>query len=383
MPGLVVAACRSGLGTAHRDDVARAAAQVSDWSGLAAAAVRHGVLPLVHAALADAAPLVRPAIPPDVLDELRRRFDENALRNIELARHLVQLAQRLATEGIAFMPIKGPTLAIAAYGNLALRQFGDLDLVIHRRDLARVRALLGADGFVPTNTVPESLDGLAVGTDYHLPLWSPALGIAIEVHWALGRRGLGSLRRPDWAWSNATTVTLLGRDLPTLDREAQIVYLCAHGAKHDWSQLARVCDVYAAIRGPATVDWDRVRTIASRARVGRMLSVGLGLCDALLGADLVARGWTSRPDPAARSLIAEAHTRCLTERHLSTRDALRLQLRARDRMVDRFLLSVDVLSSPHVADLNTVTLPVGFRALYYLMRPLRLAAKYGRRLIAR
>lgn len=380
---LLLEACRFILGLADRDDVAHAAAGVTDWNDIVGAARRHAVLPLVHAALAAAGPIVRQRLPSPIADEVKRHFDRNAVRNVALAGHLVALGDRLAAAGIAFMPIKGPSLTVAAYGDLSLRQFSDLDVVIHSRDLNRTRALLRDDGYVPVNVVPESLDDLVLGSDYHLPLRNDASGVSLEIHWALGRRGLGSLRREEWAWANMTTVSVLGRSLPALDPRALIVYLCAHGAKHNWAQLVRVCDVYAAIRSTPDVDWIAVRALAADAGVARMLDVGLGLCDAVLGADLRGRGWIPHTEPVVRSLIDEAATRCLAGRPLSTGEQLRLQLKTRERVVDRILLSLDVLGSPHLADLNAVRLPTGLRALYHVIRPLRLAVARSRRWVTR
>lgn len=379
--GALLAACRFALGIATGDEVAQAASRVADWNDIIGAAGRHAVLPLLHTALSAAAPLVKPPVPPAAMRELKHQFDANALRNVALARHLAELGERFAANGVAYMPIKGPSLAVAAYGDLSLRRFSDLDLVIHRRDLDRVRAMLREDGYAPRSAVPDSLDDIILGADYHLALQHETTGLALEIHWALGRRGLGSLRREDWAWTNTTTVSLLGRSLPALDAGALIVYLCAHGAKHNWSQLVRVCDVYAAVRSARDLDWTAVRNLAASAGVSRMLSVGLGLCETLLGAEL--RDFRrSNDDFVACALIEEARDRCLTERPLSTGDELRLQIKTRERLADRLLLSLDVLTSPHVTDLNAVRLPPGFRTLYHLIRPLRLAAKHARRRVA-
>ena len=380
---LLLAACRVALGTARPEDLAPAASGVADWSGVLDAAERHAVLPLLHAALAAADESVRQQVPPAVAGDLARRFDGNALHNVALAGHLAGLAACLTSAGVAFMPIKGPSLTVAAYGDLSLRQFADLDLVVHRRDLDRIRALLGDHGYVPLNDVPDALDHVLLGSDYHVALHNPATGVFLEVHWALGRRGLGALRREDWPWTHAATVTVVGRPLPALEPAALIVYLCVHGVKHNWAQLVRVCDVYAAIRSHPDTDAGAVRRLARRSGVGRMVDVGLGLCDALLGANLRERGWAPNASPVVQSLIGEAAARCLTERNLSPAEEFRLQLGARERVVDRLLFSLDVLSAPHLSDLKAVRLPPQLRALYHVVRPFRLALEHGRRWVAR
>jgi hypothetical protein len=44
------------------------------------------------------------------------------------------------------VPFKGPALAVQAYGDLSLRQYDDLDLLIHEADVPRAYQLLIANG---------------------------------------------------------------------------------------------------------------------------------------------------------------------------------------------------------------------------------------------
>ena len=50
-------------------------------------------------------------------------------------------------EGINAIPYKGPTLAVLAYGNFALRHFEDLDFVLPQEQVTRALHVLEAAGF--------------------------------------------------------------------------------------------------------------------------------------------------------------------------------------------------------------------------------------------
>ncbi|RXM21985.1 hypothetical protein EO238_26195, partial [Citrobacter sp. AAK_AS5] len=60
---------------------------------------------------------------------------------------LLRLQQLMESHGIRLVPIKGPVLARLAYGDVALRQFEDLDLIVRRPDLVCAVDLLERDGF--------------------------------------------------------------------------------------------------------------------------------------------------------------------------------------------------------------------------------------------
>ncbi|NJN18389.1 MAG: nucleotidyltransferase family protein [Oscillochloris sp.] len=103
------------------------APQAIDWDSLLSLAERHRVLPLLVAGLLDV-----PAL-------LRDRARAEALRSMMLAGELRHILSLLKQAGVTAIPYKGPALALQIYGNAALRQGGDLDLLIAPRDLMPAR----------------------------------------------------------------------------------------------------------------------------------------------------------------------------------------------------------------------------------------------------
>src|SRR5260370_38643204 len=78
---------------------------------------------------------------------LAESFQDNTRNSVQLTAELFRLLDLFAREGIQVLPFKGPTLAMAAYGNLALRQFTDLDLLIRKEDVLRARGILLENGY--------------------------------------------------------------------------------------------------------------------------------------------------------------------------------------------------------------------------------------------
>ena len=109
-----------------------------------------------------------PPLPPPQRGRVRRRparrswisfgspFIENSLHNLFMTGELFKLLDLFGAHGIGAIPYKGPTLAALAYGNLALREFDDLDLLLPERDIPRARDLLIAQGFRPGYTLTRA-----------------------------------------------------------------------------------------------------------------------------------------------------------------------------------------------------------------------------------
>ncbi len=83
-------------------------------------------------------------------------FQRVSALNILLTHELQKLLALFADNDVRAVPYKGPALALQLYGNVALRQFSDLDILVHPRDVLRARDLLLAEGYAQ---LPPLTDG--------------------------------------------------------------------------------------------------------------------------------------------------------------------------------------------------------------------------------
>lgn len=371
---LIVAACSRALGNARAEDVAALVCPETNWAELVRQAVAHAVAPIVYAPLAQTG-----RVRTEPLAQLRAAVDENALRALDLARTLREIAAMLDQENIPAIPIKGPLLARAAYGDLASRTFGDLDLVVHRRDLDRARSLLAERGFYPAIALARDAESALIGADYHIALVEHERGAVVELHWALMRPGLAGLRDEAWAWTHACDTTLLGSPMRSLTTDAMFVYLCVHGSKHLWSQLGWICDVAALARNEHGLSWAAVRQLASSVGATRMVALGCALASELLGAAQC--NDFGLIDAQVVRLVSEVRTRLLDD--APTMSLPEFQLRVRTKLGDRIAYLAGMAVAPHAADVQFAALPRRARPLYYVLRPARLVAKHSRRALGR
>ena len=115
-----------------------------EWTYLVGIARTHAVMPLLYRTLHSTCP---DAVPNEILEQLRDHFYANAGRNLFLTKELLKLLHLFEAHKIPAIPYKGPVLAASIYGNLALREFGDLDILVHERDYQHAQHCSSAKGF--------------------------------------------------------------------------------------------------------------------------------------------------------------------------------------------------------------------------------------------
>lgn len=350
------------------------AAVIDDWGYLLRFAKRHALLPLLHHQLAKHA---NGAVPPSTAHQLQNEFNRNAARNLLLANELLRIVECLDAEEIEMLAYKGPTLATLAYGDLSLRRFVDLDIIVRANDVTKaMMALKHLDFFAPEFT--SSQLELLTRTQSAIPLVRQTGKLTVELHWALVSNHFAAVPVSEAIWSRALSVAVSGHTIKTLATEDLLLALCIHGTKHTWERLAWVCDITQILNTQSNLDWTVVVELARQAKVERMLALGLRLAADLLQTQLpfeVER--LINADRTASQLVSEVTARMFSSSELapmSLARALNFHLRARQRVIDK-LRYCQLAFTPTEADLATANSARTGNFGHYLRRPLRLVRK--------
>jgi len=372
--------CVSAYATGARAGrVAELAVCDLDWELLVRMARWHAVAPVLYRSLAGCPERV----PAAILDNLHGRFRANAMRNAYLARELVQITSLLKEKGVPVIAFKGPVLAHAAYGDLSLREFVDLDILVRPSDLGMTRDFLFSQGY------KSQFSGLGE-KERGFFLWcEEAFGnkdglVCVDVHWQMNPQYFAYAPEGDVLWRRTVPVELQGGTVSTLSTPDLLLHLCVHGAKHGWTTLGWICDVAVlACRNPG-LEWSRM--IAEAASLGgrRLLLLGLYLAYNLLGAaipdELISM---ARDDGVIVDVAAQVKRRMFD--NIGERASVFQEWMVPTRALESTRARVRYLAgralSPTVDDWELVRLPRPFFPLYYLLHPLRQAIAQGPRLI--
>jgi hypothetical protein len=355
-------------------------AEGADGDRLVAVAERHGLIPLVSHHLAG----LGDVLPASVRDELHARARAIAARSLMMASELVRVVQRLESRGIAAVAYKGPTLALAVYGSVCLRQFDDLDLLIARDHVPDATRLLQDDGFRPVYGLTAQQERAYLRNQCEHILERDDL--RVELHWDIVPRYFAWPLDPAPLLARAVPTSVAGATVRTLAPDDLLLVLCAHASKHCWDRIEWVASLSEIVRRHADRDWDEIRRRVARAGARRMLAVGLALARDLMGVALPAAVTEDVDrDPAATVLAREVAGRLLSgdAGFLDRSQEVSFHLRARERLRDRIRYVGRLGTTQTLGDWDLVRLPPGVAPLYRLIRPLRLLGKFGAPVVAR
>lgn len=378
---LLLACARRDLTDADRAAADRAVGRGIDWAALAALAERHGLVPLLHRHLAAGADRRVPAAPLAALADRARAI---AQRNLHLASELGRVVRTLDAARVPVVALKGPALAHALYGSVALRRINDLDVLVPGDAVGDALAALDAAGWVPDATTRAVRGGdRALGaTLHHYGLRGPSGRYRVEVHVLF----LPPVARPRVGFAaiadRLDAVELLGVRLPVLQPEELLAHLCVHGHTHGWERLEWVGGVAALLRRGTVRDWARVRAFADRLGGAARLEGGLLLARALVDAPVPAAAGTPSRRAEATAAWIVARLRRDPAMRLTPLERLRHELRADAGVADRARRVWATVATPYPADVAALRLPPPLRPLYPALRPLRLAVRQARRVLA-
>jgi hypothetical protein len=349
-----------------------------DWEILLGQARTHGTLPLLHEHLQRQG---WEAVPAPTREALREEFRHNTARNLWRTGELLRLLERLRARGIPALPFKGPTLAAYAYGSVALRQFNDLDLLLRPRDVAGAQEVLLAEGYTPGLEFSAARQAEYLRVIGQVPFARREDGSLVELHARLMPRHFHFPLGLEELWGRAETLTLLGRAVPVLSAEDLLLVLSAHGAKHVFASLGWVSDL-AALLHNRPPDLGQALGRARRLRCERLVLLGLRLgYDLLQAPPQKALPVRLRADPVAGALASQVWRGFRSgSRPGELRGAL-FHLRLWENFADGFGFVLSTMLQPIIADWVFFPLPAALSFLYYFLRPLRLAGKYGARLL--
>lgn len=358
-----------------------------DWDRFFQAACEQGVAPLVYTTLL---PSRGDSIPDRTLNAFQAHFHRVAtygkLRTQELLR-LLDTFQRHKIRAIAY---KGPVLAQIAYGDLALREFLDIDILVPRKEIFRGREVLVAEGYRWCGHYPNPEDAESLGHHHAFSFVHEQIRCSVDLHWSLSEPPFdGVCLDTAEVLQRVEARELLGTKVLSVSREDLLLCLCFHASKHHWAQLKWLCDLAEFLKRNGDIAWETVWRRAENIGPGlyHALALNLTLASTVLGAEL--------PPAAAERLSGNSFVAALGRKigakiasgERSSRydvDALFLQLQDRFSARIRFFLKRAQqerlwrhIVRPTPGDYEWVSLPPWLSPLYYVIRPVRVLTVYG------
>ncbi len=347
--------------------------ELLDWKLIFQLAEYHRTAPLLALHLHNYA---TDLLADDIQTELQTSRINSTQQNMVLGMEVLRLADLLSDEGINAVPFKGPVSAMLAYGDLALRACGDIDLLVHQNDHAKTEKVLDTKGYAVTTRYQDAMQS---------SLWHEQRQINVDLHWGIPperpRLNLDLLRR------ELRPITLLTKSVLTFSPCDTLLVTARNAVKEYWKpSLHHVSDIAALTSDYTNDDWVSAFTRAREIGCQRILIAAVLLSHRLLDLTLPSVGPTKLfshhginkiVDELQDHLFLEPGEEItellMTPIHHHQRQAYYLALT--DSLWNRSLDWLHWASTPNKADLDFVALPKTLSFLYYFIRPLRLLVK--------
>ena len=368
-----------------------------DWERVLELAELNRVVPMLHWNLSRPR---RAGVPEAVGRSLTESFDGNLAWNRVRAAKLEEVAQDFERRGIPYLSFKGPILAERYYGDLGLRMFWDLDLLVPPGDLTRAFDALRGLGFEPEPD--RSPRERAFYQRYHFAYYffsdcehdDRKCRVEIDLHFSFLPRTWSIPIDYEGLWSRSEAVRLGRGMVKTPGAEDLLFCIAVHGTKESWARLRMVADLAAVLVARPELDLERLLAHAGRQGGRRMLLLGSYLASEWLDAPVPGAVLAEARADRAVAAIERERREILVQGKLIRHDlssVTRYRCRVLDRPVDRARYVWRTLLTPRTLHLHLVRLPRFLSFLYvplkvvhdYLFQPAWSLIKRGRDLIRR
>jgi len=370
---LAAACCRWPPSPARDAAVRSAAAAVTDWDRFAQLAIaRHRVAVLVRDALLSAGVIV----PLPIAENLTRRAQRIARRNMGLATETVRLQRAFDAAGIAAVALKGVAVGQLAYGSFAAKHTKDIDFLVPPERAEEAMQLLKRENYrlkYPAADLSTSQRRAIIRYNRQFGFVHRSDRLLVEPHWYAAANPL--LLQGIDAYSATQNVVLSeGNSVRTLATEDLFAYLCVHGARHAWSRLKWLADLNALIRTNGA-DPERLYRHAHSRGAGICAGLALLLChrlfDLSLPTDLISEFQGQKRLRTLAAVAMKTMTATYAESHASRSFVERMRVMLAQFLLGRgweFFFAECRWASVRTLDMVDLPLPPALHFLYPLLR---------------
>lgn len=383
---LLLSCARTTLDSCGAERIRGLLREEIDWTYLLSTADRHRVVPLLYRSLNATNPEVVPA---EVMGRLRERFFANGQRNLLMTGKMFEILDALEERKIPAIPYKGPVLATAVYGNLALREFGDLDFLLDDKDVMKAKDVLTSLGYEQWDPLSRAQEAAFLRYERQYE-FARDDGTLVELQWKVTPRYFPFSLGYEQVRKHTSSISLGGRTIENFSPEDLLLTLCVHGPVHSWSRLGWICDVAELVRASGEMDWERLIERADASNSKRMLLLGLFLASQLLGVELEATVLRqARADKVIEALADEVREMLLSDSSPEQEGILegvvfrRFQFRVIERPRYKLRYCVHRAATPSLREWRALPLPAALFPFYRVLRPTLLMWKLALRLAKR
>ncbi len=250
---------------------------------------------------------------------LEKHYRESAAASLACEHEARMVFDRFSALGVRAILLRGLYLGLEIYRNPSLRPFNDMDVLVERRDIQRVKDGLRGLGFhYKQSLLPEEF---FLDAHLHLVYEHPQHGSHCEVHWAVDHPFTTYAIDMEEVFASAIPMDLGGIQCWDIKRELRFILLLVHLQKHLPSlkylhespdlleevigngELLHVLDAYLFLKSCGhDLDWHLFADTAARWNVDGVMHSTLKTVENVFGDAVPAHVFEKIPPPAERPM---------------------------------------------------------------------------------
>ena len=290
------------------------------------------------------------------------------------AEQLGYVVAALTAHGVPVAAFKGVTAAIILHGDIAAREYNDIDVIVPEAQVDEAEDVLESIGYRGPYDDRRFRHAFLAYQRQYMFLHSDQA--AVDLHWAFTSSHLPFPLDVARIWPTLAKLPVGQHKVPAVSGANFALLLAGHGAKERWLSLGWVCDFAQLIECKRDLDWVEIYRRAHDRGSGDSILLACAMAERLLNVPV--------PAELARLLIARTRVRNLTGALVgdlrqglpaSQQRGSLADLILCDRRADRISAVLRLAVTPTPGDHAGLPLPPALWPLYRFTRPFRLAAK--------
>lgn len=264
---------RYQLNSATASDVRGLLGTDLHWDILVQNAVQQNVFMILYQTLKATHSEVIPSV---IFQRIELEAQKRLTYNLFLTNKLLQVLNLLAEHNIQAIPFKGPIWANLAYGNMGLRDFCDLDILVRPQDFSKAKDVLIEQGYYDKHfgKLEESIG--------QAQMVLPDSRVNIDVHYQLTPQFFYLQIETEPFFEGLQTLSVAGKQVVTFSPENSLALSYIQGAKDSCNTLKRICDFGALMQTYPEANWQEVMAKCGTDESDRIFWLGIAIAQTYL-----------------------------------------------------------------------------------------------------
>lgn len=344
-----------------------------NWDLVVETSMKHKVFPLLYKNIKL---LLLDKLPEHILKKLKTLNFNIATKNFYMLSFLSRILDLFEKNNICAIPFKGPVLSQDAYGDIGLRSYADLDILVSKKKALQSWKLLLENKFQPQLKLKDAQKQKYIKSEDHMT-FSKGI-IYVELHWEMSGIYLPYPLTYEHVEIRKRKIMINNQVFLNLSLEDLIIYLCVHGTKHGWENIEQICIITQIIKSNQSVNWALIEKLAVERKCKKMLWLGLYLSFFFFRPsipDLLMN--EIKKNDSILGLAQEVITRLFKDsdnvriNNITDRFSL-FHIKIRDSYVDKIRYGFRLFFRPTDKEWLYFPVPAYLSFIHYLLRPCRL-----------